>query len=624
MPARRYTDNEYLGSEFSASGKKYPNPFFDLAKNYIPKNIKTLFSYCRTFFYTNSFIRNVVSKLTEYPITEVLIDGKVHSSTRDKWNELLNRKLHLKSLLIEIGLDYYTYGNAFISVQLKQKRFLKCSNCGTSSPIEQVQYKLKNFYFTGACPACKTGGVTFDIDDQMVKSAKNIKFVRWSPEHIDIDYNPITNEAEYYYNMPSSVKAKINKGNKHILKSIPEVFLDSLRKKRKILIDADNFYHFKRPTLAEEDMGWGKPIILPALRALYYLQTLKRGQEAIAVEHIVPKKSIYPANTTTLDPYTQMNLGKWRSSMEEQVKKWRNDPNHIGIFPIPIGYQELGGNARALMLTPEMKFLEEKVINSLGVPLEFVKGGSTFTSGSVSLRIVENAFLNYRELLLDFMNHFVVPKVRQYLNYPEVSLRFKKFKMADDIQAKQILMNLNSSGKISDSKMLEEFGYDYEKESEEIGRTLKFQREAIIQDAKAQATGQGEATLVSARYQVRAQKAVELETLKVQAEMFQEELQQELQGIPEEPYLVVDKYATEINQMEATEQVKYLQELAKRMPTVTTLVQSRMAQLQMAEMQAMQQVAPEATVDQDPGTAPQEDIELSSDQKQKGPTRGNV
>ena len=46
--------------------------------------------------------------------------------------------------------------------------------------------------------------------------------------------------------------------------------------------------------------------------------------------------------------------------MEEQVKKWRNDPNHIGIFPIPIGYQELGGNARALMLTPEMKFLEDE------------------------------------------------------------------------------------------------------------------------------------------------------------------------------------------------------------------------------------------------------------------------
>ena len=84
-------------------------------------------------------------------------------------------------------------------------------------------------------------------------------------------------------------------------------------------------------------------------------------------------------------------------------------------------------------------------------------------------------------------------------------------------------------------------------------------------------------------------------------------------------------YATEINGMEMTEQVKYLQELAKRMPTVTTLVQSRMAQLQVAEMQAMQQVAPEAAVGEESGQqAAQENIELSSDQKQKGPTKGNV
>jgi hypothetical protein len=169
--------------------------------------------------------------------------------------------------------------------------------------------------------------------------------------------------------------------------------------------------------------------------------------------------------------------------------------------------------------------------------------------------------------------------------------------------------------------MLEEFGYDYEKEATEINRTLKFQRESIIQDAKAQATGQGEATLVGARYQVRAQKALELETLKVQAEMFQEELQQELQGIPEEPYVIIDKYATEISVMAPEEQISYLQNIAKRMPTVATMIQSRLAQMQVAEMQAMQAIGDQAPAGN--GTQ-QENIALSSDQKQKGPTRGNV
>jgi len=82
MPVKHYTDNEML--QGPNSGRKYPNPFFDLAKNYIPKNIKTLFSYCRTFFYTNAFIRNVVTKLTEYPITEILVSSKLDKTVREK------------------------------------------------------------------------------------------------------------------------------------------------------------------------------------------------------------------------------------------------------------------------------------------------------------------------------------------------------------------------------------------------------------------------------------------------------------------------------------------------------------------------------------------------------------
>ena len=185
MPVKHYTDTEML--EGPNSGRKYPNPFFDLAKNYIPKNIKTLFRYCRTFFYTNAVLRNVVSKLTEYPITEILVSKDADSAVREKWEDLINNKLKLKSLLIEIGLDYYTYGNAFISVQITSKRYLRCSACNELLPIDEVDYQIKKFTFYGSCPKCLSGGVTFKAEDYLIKSADNIKFVRWAPENIDID-----------------------------------------------------------------------------------------------------------------------------------------------------------------------------------------------------------------------------------------------------------------------------------------------------------------------------------------------------------------------------------------------------------------------------------------------------
>ena len=51
MPVRNVTEADLE----MVSSKKYPNPFFDLANNYLPKNIKTLFKFCRAYFYTNGF-----------------------------------------------------------------------------------------------------------------------------------------------------------------------------------------------------------------------------------------------------------------------------------------------------------------------------------------------------------------------------------------------------------------------------------------------------------------------------------------------------------------------------------------------------------------------------------------
>tara|TARA_Y100000592_G_scaffold27891_1_gene44386 strand:+ start:5337 stop:7217 length:1881 start_codon:yes stop_codon:yes gene_type:complete len=626
MPVKPITDTDMVG----LSGSKYPNPFFDLANNYLPKNIKTLFKFCRSFFYTNGFLRNVVTKLTEYPITDILYDSTVDKATKELYDKALHEKLNIKSFLIEVGLDYYTYGNAFVSTMLKSKRFVKFPG-GDMLPIEDVDIKVKNFQFFAKEPKGMSE-VQVKIHDEPIKTVDNLKFLRWAPENIDIDYNPITGTSIYYYTIPAKIKSGIVSGNKAILKDMPLVFLESLKKKKKIVLDEKNLFHFKRPTLAEDDMGWGKPLILPALKEIYYLQTLKRGNEAISNEHIVPKKAIYPANTTTLDPYTQMNLGKWKSNMESQIKKWRRDPNHIGVFPIPIGYQELGGNARAMLLTPEMRFVEESIINSMGVPLEFIKGGASWTGSSISLRIVENHFLTYRQFLTDFLNHFVVGKLQSLLSYPKVTLKFSKFKMSDDAQAKQLAVNLNSMGKISDARLLDEFGYSYEEESEAITRTkTNMMDEAIIQ-AEKDAEAQGRASVILGKYNIRAQKAAEDESFKLKAEIFQQELIRENQGIPEDPVKLIEKYAYEIFAMDPVSQEKSLRSLMKKAPVTYGLVLERIQLLQMEQQQAdaaQAQISAEMPVlekapnQKEMGKREGDKIKLKGE-KTKGQTRGEV
>lgn len=619
--------------------KPYPNPFFDLANNYIPGNIKTLFKFCRSFYYTNSFLRNVVTKLTEYPITEILYDESIDKKWKIRLDDILHRQIKIKSFLIEIGLDYFTYGNAFITASMRPKRFLKCSSCGYEEMFENVKFKLKKYSFYGDCNHCKTRDILMTARDEEIVSLKNFILHRWSPENIDIEYNTITGTSTYYYNMPARIKKQIAAGNRTVLKDIPLVFIESLKERKKIEISSENLFHFKYPTLAEEDMGWGKPIILPALKDIYYLQTLKRGNEAIANEHIIPKKTISPANTTTLDPYTQMNLGKWRTQIENQLEKWKTDPNHIGVFPIPISYQELGGNARLLLLTPELKFLEENIINSLGVPLEFIKGGASWTGSSVSLRIVENHFLGYRELLTDFLNHFVMNRLNAFLKVPAVKLRFKKFKMTDDSEAKQIALELNAAGKLSDYTLLTEMGHDPEVESEANKALRADLTEEQIKAGEMQAEAQGKALVIQAKYQVRAQRAANDERLKMQAELFQEELTAENLGIPEDPLKLVDKYAMEIFYMDPKVQEQYLNELSRRMPITYRLVLDRlnMYQTEMNTIPVIGEQMENPVVQEEKAMAEavgKESIKQKDPQKRKkvnikkekirGQTRGNV
>ena len=622
MPVRQVTeaDVEQLNT------RKYPNPYFDLANNFIPKNIKTLFKFCKAYFYTNGFLRNVVTKLTEYPITDILY-ARIDPATKEIYDIALHEKLNIRRFLIEIGLDYFTFGNAFISFNLQFKRFLKCTVCNDVRPIDEADYKFRNFKFElTLCPNCQTRNAIAEIEDEEIKSIDTFNLVKWDPINLDIDYNQLTGKSTYYYNIPSSIRTKIISGDKITLKETPKVFIDAIEAKKQIELNSDNIYHFKRPTLAEDDMGWGKPIILPALKELYYLQTLRRGNEAIANEHIVPKKAIFPANTTSMDPFSMMNLGKWSGEIQTQIKKWKVDPNYIGVFPIPIGYQELGGNARTLLLTPELKFIEESVINSLGVPLEFIKGGTTWTGSSISLRIVENHFLVYRDLLSDFLNFFVIRKLTRVLDYPAVKVHFKDLRMTDDTESKQLALNLNAANKISDDTLLDQLGYNPQHEAEAKKQSFADALAAEIETQETQAEGQGRAQVILARYQSRAAKAQEDEIFKIRAELFQDELNMELGAIPDDPVKLIEQYAYQMLSLPEAQARKELQQMAIKLPVTYSLVTERIQMMMTTapanvdeEIQTVKQNT--APNQQTPGTREKDKVEIKGE-RHKAPTKG--
>jgi hypothetical protein len=587
-------DNSSLDSDLGLSSrrggeKKYPSPFFDLAQNYMPKNIKELFKYCRTYYQTDTFLSNIVGKLAQYPITEILISSVDNSTTdiaiRKSWLTLF-KKFHLSRVLIEVGLDYHIYGNSFITFSVIKKRFLRNPLTGEEIPFNEAKFKWKNFKFYVTNSKGSNGmtqpehDVAWEIVDSDIVSEDSIKIIRWNPEDIDIVYNPTTGKSTYYYNIPTELKSAIISGNSAILEDIPPIYIEAVKSKQAIRFKPNSIYHFKRPGAAQANMGWGIPMILPAIKKIYYLQTLQRGNEAIANDHIVPKKSVSPASTGAIDPLSQINMSKWKGEITETVKKWRQDPNHIAVFPIPVQYQELGGNAKGLMVTQEMEFLEQIIINSLGVPIEFIKGGASWTGSSVSLRIVENMFVTYREQLEEFLNLFTVPFLATALKLPIVEVSLKKLKMSDDVQSKQLLFELAAANIISRQRLLDEFGYDAEAEMEQIGRETVANSELEIIRQRNLATAQGEAQVILQKLQTKANFESSIEEVRLRIQRVEQDLMAEHGSLTTDPVNLIEQLAMNLLYTDPIEQEASLARMGKTMPITQSLVIERMQALQ--------------------------------------------
>jgi len=492
-------------------GVNYPSPFFDIAHTYLPNTIKHLLKWCRYYFLVNPLINATVFKLSEYPVTDVLIDH-ANEEVKSQWSGYLLDHLRYRSFQVEVGLDYHTYGNAFVSIGYPFKKYLYCQNrgCGFRDKAEKIRahWVFTNYQFRLTCPGCGQVGDAI-AKDFYFKNASGIKLIRWNPEDIEIKYNDVTGDYTYFYTIPPTVRNDVVVGSKDVVENIPQVFVQALREQKGVVFSKDNFFHLKRPTLAHQDRGWGIPLLLPVLKDTFYLQIMKKAQETILIEHIVPLRILFPqAGSGASDPYTTINLVDWRDHVATEIARWRLDNNYIPILPLPVGSQTIGGEGRSLLLTGEIQEWSKQIMVGMGVPQEFLLGGMSYAGTNVSMRMLENAFIGYILRHKQLLN-FVVKNVSAFLGWPVVKTRFKPFKMADDLQRKALVFQYNQAQKISDTTMLADADFDAYEENQLMLKEIEGRTDAMKKLQLATAQVQGEASLITSKYQVKAQQAMQ-------------------------------------------------------------------------------------------------------------------
>ncbi len=561
-------------SDFSYSeyrnGAAHPNPTYDFLTGFAPRKLKDLFRWVEYLYYNSPQIFAALQKFAEYPVTEIKINTDAQAQKK-LWDKLLNETLRAKDSAIRTGLDRHLYGNSFISVYKPFTRFLVCGHpdCGQRTGIAHVKYKfqLKSLKFQYTCAACKRG-TTGTIKDEKVSDPGKITIIRWDPKLMDIDYNPITGKSKFFWTIPGDIRTKVEKGNRHLIDSMPIEFLRALRERKTFGFADDAIYHMKAPAPAGIDASWGLPPLVSTIKLFFYAAVLRKANEAIALDHIVPFRVLHPAPISgNADPTEKLNLANWQMQLKNNIKQWRRDPLHIMFAPTALGVTMMGGQGRSLLTLGEVKEAEDGIIAAMGIPKEFIYGGLSFTGSSVTLRMLENQLETYTGQQNDQLK-WIINQVANITGWQAVDAAYIPFKLIDDTEQKAQLAQLNqiAGGPLSKDTLFTPYDIDLAKEREK-------QQQEMLDDARAQR-----------ETQMKMQK--EQETASAQAE----QAASSGQGLSYNPQAVIaaaDQIIQQLNGMEPGARKSFLAHFSQEDPVLSAVVKDRLdSQAQMLTQQA--------------------------------------
>jgi hypothetical protein len=443
-----------------------------------------------------------------------------------------------------------------------------------------------------------------------------LNLVRLSPLRMELEYNPITGHRRWYFDPPKRIRDGLLAGDRTIIDYTEMRVLEASHRNQKILMNKDRLWIAQSPTQPGIWEGWGVPPLFRVLEDVYYYKILRRANEALAQEHVVPMRIISPSGTGDVSPQRTMNLSDWRNRIKEEITSFRRDPNHLMISPIPLNIEQLGGQGRVMMVAAEMEAAARVIAAGIGCPIEMIWGGLNWSGASVSLRVLENHFINDRENCERLLG-FLIPKIAAYFRMPKIKAKLSDFRMADDVQQQGNLINLMLQGYLSRKSVVGELGYDPQEEFQNLSGEHKQLNMITMQDNVAASHMNTVIQMLEAKAQVLMQYELKLTQDQVASQSEREQLQTlkaHVQALHAQGYtspLEFTQSATLLSRLDPNMQGLILQTWGQTMPNLTLLLSEKMQQDQAnlaGREQAMQaaggsQIDSGAAADADSGAA---------------------
>ena len=458
------------------------NPFRTFSNLLFPRTVQHFHIWALWLWNRFDLYRKSVQNVVRYFINDITVTQesdikKTNDEFIHKATKILKDEYDLLNMVRRAGEELAAIGLVVISAMNKVDRYLVCPECGAMRSIKRmrkgVDYTWDDFKFHGMCQCGRH--VEFQVQDKnVVTEPTKLMFKTWPQDDIRIRYNQITSTCKYYYEVPEEVAKDIRNGDEVYLEDTEWTFIEAVRDNSFVELDANRTLCLRTDNLSMIDKrlkGWSLPLFSPSFPHILQLQMLERFNESIAMDYIVPIRMLSPA-TTTLQagadsmraPMSGAVIKKMLMSM---VRQSRNNPTTWFTSPIPLNYQMIGGEAKALAPVELLEWTYTQLLSGMSIPMEFKQTSFQMVGPTIGLRMFERMWSHFSRNL-DLLADWMAKQVGRIEQWEPITVKLNKTSFVEDEVNKNTRINLMAGGQISKATGLATVGIDYEQEQKKI------------------------------------------------------------------------------------------------------------------------------------------------------------
>ena len=473
------------------------NPFSTTSNRLWPKNLYDTLMWARYLYERVAKYRSVIIRVTSYFISGINViptkdNEEADNDSVESFKERLEDTYNALEIVNNFGLELAAMGNVFVSCERIFSRLLLCPFCSWQMALNKLlkhrDYTWENFEFHGTCPQCHKQ-VTFKVKDVPAqdRDGRKVRFVFRDPVDIRLQYNILTGDYKFYYEIPSYIKDAIIRGDQVYLETTPAVFIDATKTGNLIEFPPDMFFHARTNTLTPMDRlykGYGTPLFLPSFAEIIKMAYLAKFTEAITQDYITPLRIISPEPANLKagieDPNRMpMSGATFRNFITNSLKRVRDNPTTFVVSPVPVQTTRVGGDAKELAPVDLLEYTDQQFLSNCNIPQELGQSSFQVVAPTMGMRCFERSWLFFAKSLHKF-TAWVGEKICDIENVENIRVDLDVTSFVEDDMNKQVLLSLMQGGVIAKTNVLKRLGVDFNKDLDQRMQEQKAEQEAAM------------------------------------------------------------------------------------------------------------------------------------------------